>query len=45
MEGWRLTSASWTHWPRQALPEDEPGSFGHALCAVENALSLGCSTP
>lgn len=37
--------SSWTHWPRQALPEDQAGTFTHAVCAVEGALSLGCSGP
>jgi hypothetical protein len=34
--------STWTYWPRQALPQDEAGTFCHALCATEKALSLGC---
>jgi hypothetical protein len=37
--------SSWTRWPRQALPQNQPGTLTHALCAVENALSLGCAVP
>jgi hypothetical protein len=34
--------SSWTYWPRQAVPQDQSGTFCHALCAVEKALSFDC---
>jgi hypothetical protein len=35
--------STWTYWPRQALPQGQTGTFCHALCAVEKALSLDCA--